>query len=179
MQEHKPSGLHGLNRFKTVLGRRRQSTMPYNRTGSPERKNTSSTNLGSSLFGGKGKNKESKQSERPTTPARRLSEQTATPRASDVDASPKPPQTSEGPNGISPSNDDGPSTEEVNGTQPSIPELQEPLQPSSPTPAFESASEVSILNRGQGILANQVVAGEEGYRGLFCPTRCLGSYLEG
>jgi F-BAR domain only protein len=145
-QEQKSSGLHGLNRFKTVLGRRRQSTFPYTKGASPERK-TSSTNLGSSFFG-KGKNKDSsKSTDRPGSPSRRMSEQRSqiASRASDISASPKQSrvsgQSADKPNGTAEANEAGPSSDLMNGTKATIPELQEPLQPSSPTAS--SHSEVS------------------------------------
>lgn len=141
-------GLHSLKRIGTVLGRRRQSTHPYGRASSPERK--SSSNLPFGGFG-KGKSKDrdppgssSGHSHRPVSPLRRLS----TSRASDVSGSPKATRlsSSEKPNGTTspePTNDivsPGPSA--VNGTsatQDTIPELKEPL---SPPPAAEVKPEV-------------------------------------
>jgi hypothetical protein len=120
-----------LKRFGTVLGRRRQSTHPYGRASSPERK--SSSNLGSA-FGGFGKTKSKDReapgpAERPTSPLARLPE---TPR------SPEPPESPnqtrlpsiETPNGTAlnaPLESSAPAA--VNGTtQDSIPELIEPLE---------------------------------------------------
>ncbi|KAH7410178.1 Muniscin C-terminal mu homology domain-containing protein [Phaeosphaeria sp. MPI-PUGE-AT-0046c] len=121
-----------LKRFGTVLGRRRQSTHPYGRASSPERK--SSSNLGSAFSGfGKGKSKDRDApgtSDRPSSPLRRLPE------------TPQSPEPSE-----SPSHSRIPSTDTPNGTnteggadlsgsavsngmaQNSIPELIEPLSP--------------------------------------------------
>ncbi|PSN64305.1 hypothetical protein BS50DRAFT_575755 [Corynespora cassiicola Philippines] len=124
-----------LKRFGTVLGRRRQSTHPYGRALSPERK--SSSNLGAAFSGfGKGKSKErdppgSSSGDRPVSPARRLS---TTPRPSDASSSPKQtrPSSTDRPNGTSaePTSEAGPSSSAINGTaavQDSIPELKEPM----------------------------------------------------
>lgn len=152
VQEVKHGGLHSLKRFGTVLGRRRQSTHPYGRSMSPERK--SSSNLGATFasFGNRGKLKEGSHpspSDRPVSPARRLSENRSTPRASDASSSPKQIRrsSSERPNGTSAeSSNETPATSTfVNGTaRESIPELQEPLQPaiqSAPQPEPEKDAE--------------------------------------
>lgn len=133
-ESHKHSGLQSLKRFGTVLGRRRQSTHPYGRALSPERK--SSSNLSAAFSGfGKGKSKDREAipgspTDRPSTPSRRLS---LTPRASDASASPR--QTRR------PSNDKANGTPAepvseitsnssiINGMQEPIPELKEPLSP--------------------------------------------------
>lgn len=140
MQEGKhSSGLQGLKRFGTVLSRRRQSSHPYGRASSPERK--SSTNLGASFPGfGKGKSKErdapSSSSGRPVSPARRLS---TTPRASDASSSPRQTRQSSGdkPNGTTspePPIEAATSSSIINGTaQETIPELNEPLSPPPPS----------------------------------------------
>ncbi|KAF2115567.1 Muniscin C-terminal mu homology domain-containing protein [Lophiotrema nucula] len=148
--EEKHNRLQGLKRFGTVLGRRRQSVHPYGRASSPEGKKSSS-NLGSAFSGfGKGKSKErdapSSSSDRPVSPARRLS---LTPRASDASSSPKQIRRSstDRPNGTSPepTNELPSSSNAINGTmQESIPELNEPLSPppaSEPVPEPEKDSE--------------------------------------
>ncbi|KAF1945674.1 hypothetical protein EJ02DRAFT_451383 [Clathrospora elynae] len=132
-----------LRRFGTVLSRRRQSTHPYGRATSPERK--SSTNVGSAFGGfGKGKSKDRENlgsslgsslgstAERPTSPLRRLSQ---TARASERSDSPnlaRHPST-DAPNGTIPESPMETSTPDAtNGTAPvqdSIPELNEPLPP--------------------------------------------------
>jgi hypothetical protein len=120
-----------LKRFGTVLGRRRQSTHPYGRATSPERK--SSSNLGSTFGGfGKGKSKDREtptSTDRPTSPLGRVPE---------TSRSPEPPESSnhsrlpsvETPNGTAldtPIESSAPTG--VNGTmQDSIPELIEPLE---------------------------------------------------
>ncbi|KAF2195759.1 hypothetical protein K469DRAFT_544507 [Zopfia rhizophila CBS 207.26] len=139
--EAKHGGLQSLKRFGTVLGRRRQSTHPYGRALSPERK--SSSNLGAAFSGfGRGKSKETNlpgSSDRPVSPARRLS---LTPRASDASGSPKQARrsSSDKPNGTGPEpvNEAGPSSSAVNGMQQdSIPELKEPLSPPISEPKAE------------------------------------------
>jgi F-BAR domain only protein len=117
--------------------------MPYNRSGSPERKH-SHTNLGASLFG-KGRRKEQPESGEPSSPSRRLSETRpqTTGRPSDVSGSPKQSRQSNEKSGApaaETSADAGASTELTNGTESiSIPQLQEPLQP---TPATVTSPEV-------------------------------------
>ncbi|KAH7118930.1 Muniscin C-terminal mu homology domain-containing protein [Dendryphion nanum] len=137
--EGKHGGLASLKRFGTVLGRRRQSTHPYGRASSPERK-ASSNNLGAAFSGfGKGKSKDRDQAgsslDRPTSPARPLS----TPRPSDASGSPQQMRQmiiSDRPNGTSSPEPPveptaGPSN--VNGSvQETIPELNEPLSPPPP-----------------------------------------------
>jgi hypothetical protein len=130
-----------LKRFGTVLGRRRQSTHPYGRASSPERK--SSSNLGSAFSGfGKGKSKDREApgpSDRPTSPLRQLPE---TPR------SPEPLASSNHSRLPSTENQSGSISEvpfdtspaAVNGTvHDSIPELREPLEP---PPVEETKAEV-------------------------------------
>lgn len=142
--EGKHSGLSGLKRLGTVLGRRRQSAHPYGRASSPERK--SSSNLGAAFGGfGKGKSKErdaqNLSPDRPVSPARRQS----TPRPSDASGSPKQTRKSNNDrlNGTAspePPIESIPGPSTTNGTtQDSIPELREPL---SPPPAAEQKPDV-------------------------------------
>jgi hypothetical protein len=122
-----------LKRFGTVLGRRRQSTHPYGRASSPERK--SSTNIGSAFGGfGKGKSKDREapgsSSDRPSSPLRRLPETPGSPEPPESPHHTRLPST-DTPNGTAPESAQevsGPTA--VNGTvHESIPELIEPLQP--------------------------------------------------
>ncbi|OCK78258.1 hypothetical protein K432DRAFT_332433 [Lepidopterella palustris CBS 459.81] len=141
VQETKHGGLHSLKRFGTVLRSRRQSTHPYGRNISPERK--SASNLGATFasFGNRGKAKEGSfpiPADRPGSPSRRLSGSRPTPRASDGSSSPKQARrtSSDKPNGTSLELNNEPSMSSafVNGTaRESIPELQEPLQPIIPS----------------------------------------------
>ena len=149
-REAKPGGLQGLKRFGTVLSRRRQSTHPYGRAVSPERK--SSTNLASSFSFGKGKSKEMRppsSSDRPSSPPRRLS---MTPRQSDASSSPKHVRrsSSDRPNGMtSDAGADASTSARPNGTdQQSIPQLKEPLSP----PAPAANPEVGLLAHGPAML---------------------------
>jgi hypothetical protein len=135
-----------LKRFGTVLGRRRQSTHPYGRASSPERK--SSTNIGSTFGGfGKGKSKDREApgpSDRPSSPLMRLPE---------TPGSPEPPESlnhtrvpsTEAPNGTAseiPYETSPPVP--VNGTvHDSIPELIEPM---APPPMEEPKPEVRRLD---------------------------------
>ena len=146
--KEKPSS-NPLKRFGTVLGRRRQSTHPYGRASSPERK--SSTNIGSAFGGfGKGKSKDREapgSSDRPNSPLRRLPE---------TPGSPEPPESSNHsrlPSADIPNGTAAEAPHEVNapiatnGTvHESIPELIEPLQP----PQIEEPKpEVCIPTRAQ------------------------------
>jgi F-BAR domain only protein len=138
----KSAGRSGLKRLGTIMSRRR-SHMPYARSGSPERKK-SQTNLGASLFG-KGKSKESQPiPESPGSPPRRLSEvqSLSASRPSDVSGSPKAVRRTSTEKSKALVGDDvgeaGPSgsTDFINGTgsqASSLPKLQEPLQPTSPS----------------------------------------------
>ncbi|KAF2747035.1 hypothetical protein M011DRAFT_403058 [Sporormia fimetaria CBS 119925] len=137
VHEVKHGGLHSLKRFGTVLGRRRQSTHPYGRPASPERK--SSTNLGGAFSGfGKNKHKDrevpSSSSARPASPVRMT-----TSRASDVSTSPKNTQMlhSEKTNGTAvpeSTEETRPGSSSINGTaRETIPEMNEPLSPPSAT----------------------------------------------
>jgi hypothetical protein len=135
-----------LKRFGTVLGRRRQSTHPYGRASSPERK--SSTNIGSTFGGfGKGKSKDREApgpSDRPSSPLRRLPE---------TPGSPEPPE--------SPNHTRLPSTDVPNGTTSEIPyetsppapvngtvhdSIPELIEPMAPPPMEEPKPEVRCLN---------------------------------
>lgn len=120
-----------LKRFGTVLGRRRQSTHPYGRASSPERK--SSSNLGSAFSGfGKGKSKDRDTpgpSDRPSSPLRRLPETPHSPE-------PESPSHSRLPSTDTPNGTAAEMSPEVGGARPingtvqdSIPELVEPLSP--------------------------------------------------
>ncbi|KAF2012266.1 hypothetical protein BU24DRAFT_426122 [Aaosphaeria arxii CBS 175.79] len=137
VHETKHSGLKGLKRFGTVLGRRK-SSHPYGRASSPERK-SSSNNLSSAFSGfGKGKAKDrdapgsSMSNDRPGSPSRRLS---LTPRPSDASSSPRQTRqsASERTNGATspePLQEITTGASSVNGTaQETIPELNEPLSP--------------------------------------------------
>ncbi|KAF2478175.1 uncharacterized protein BDR25DRAFT_338818 [Lindgomyces ingoldianus] len=151
---HEPAPKHGggfqsLKRFGTVIGRRK-SNHPYGRALSPERK--SASNLGGPFSGfGKGKQREihpAGSSDRPVSPARRLS---LTPRLSDSSSSPKQLRRSSSDNRANgttpePVHEAGPSSSTVNGTaQESIPELKEPLSPppaiTEPVPEPEKDAE--------------------------------------
>ncbi|KAF2753694.1 hypothetical protein EJ05DRAFT_480168 [Pseudovirgaria hyperparasitica] len=129
----KPSG---LKRFTTVLGRRRQSIHPYEKRGpSPEQK--SSGNLASSLFGRR-KDKEAPQSpERQRSPTRQLADlpESSTEQAQSPVVPHIPPDKTERPNGLGLQNDTDALGSLTNGaaTTTSIPRLQEPLQPISPS----------------------------------------------
>lgn len=131
-----------LKRFGTVLGRRRQSTHPYGRASSPERK--SSTNMGSAFGGfGKGKSKDREApgpSNRPSSPLRRLPE---------TAGSPEPPE--------SPNHTRLPSTDTPNGTTSEVPyaasapapvngtvhdSIPELIEPMAPPPIEEPKPEV-------------------------------------
>ncbi|KAF2135037.1 hypothetical protein P153DRAFT_330018 [Dothidotthia symphoricarpi CBS 119687] len=140
-KSHKSGGVqeklssNPLKRFGTVLGRRRQSTHPYVRPASPDRK--SSANLGSA-FGGFGKGKAKDRdipapiAERPITPLRQLSPTARTPDRSASPSQARPP-SSDPPNGTAPEPVSEVSAPFVpNGTtQDAIPEVNEPVP--SPT----------------------------------------------
>lgn len=170
-----------LKRFGTVLSRRRQSVHPYGRASSPERK--SSSNLTSAFGGfGKGKAKERDNGEssanRPVSPLRRLSSRnSATPRASDVSASPKQSRQSDHPNGstLEPvvSSEGGPS---VNGTaaHETIPELKEPF---SPPPAAEAQPEVGFLSTAYKKNSNPVQP-EKDAEGFSVPPSAIDAITE-
>lgn len=136
-----------LKRFGTVLGRRRQSTHPYGRASSPERK--SSSNLGSAFSGfGKGKSKDRDapgSSDRPRSPLRQLPETPQSPEPSESPNHSRIPST-DTPNGTNIGGAPDLSASAVtNGTvQDSIPELIEPL---SPPPAEEPKAEVCTTER--------------------------------
>jgi hypothetical protein len=121
-----------LKRFGTVLGRRRQSTHPYGRASSPERK--SSSNLGSAFSGfGKGKLKDRDApgpSDRPSSPLRRLPETPQSPEPPESTNHSRLPST-DTPNGTAmETSPEVGGTGAVNGTmRDSIPELIEPLSP--------------------------------------------------
>lgn len=136
VQEQKHGGLHGLKRLGTVLGRRK-STAPYARTSSPDRK-SSTPNLGAafSSFGSRG-NKSRDADHRPSSPSRLAESQLpSSPEATSSITSPdrRPSASVDRTNGISPVlEDEGPKDSEMmNGGQSSgIPQLQEPLQPTT------------------------------------------------
>ncbi|KAF2088501.1 hypothetical protein K490DRAFT_64553 [Saccharata proteae CBS 121410] len=137
VHEQKHGGLSGLKRLGTVLGRRRQSTIPYARSPSPEKR--PSPNIGSAFgsFGSRG-GRSRDQEHRPASPSRLAESQI-----------PESPDGSE----TRPSNDRAlSSTDRPNGTaaiaeeeplggsdymhvsqSSAIPQLQEPLKPNAPS----------------------------------------------
>ncbi|KAL0254946.1 Suppressor of Profilin deletion [Diplodia seriata] len=139
VQEQKHGGLHGLKRLGTVLGRRK-STAPYARASSPDRK-SSTPNLGAafSSFGSRG-NKSRDADHRPASPSRLAESQIpSSPEASESITSPVRRESAsvDRTNGISPVLEDEPKDSEMmNGGQSSgIPQLQEPLQPTTSSTA--------------------------------------------
>ncbi|KAK7712869.1 Suppressor of Profilin deletion [Botryosphaeria dothidea] len=145
VQEQKHGGLHGLKRLGTVLGRRK-STAPYARTSSPDRK-SSTPNLGAafSSFGSRG-NKSRDADHRPSSPSRLAESQLpSSPEATSSITSPdrRPSASVDRTNGVSPVlEDEGPKDSEMmNGGQSSgIPQLQEPLQPTTSASISPEAS---------------------------------------
>jgi hypothetical protein len=130
-----------LKRIGTVLGRRRQSTHPYGRAASPDRK--SSANIGSAFSGfGKGKSKDRDNqvsslpstAERPTSPLKNF-QRPSTSQGSDSPGLTQQTSSEAAPNGTIPSSSveteketEPPSA--VNGTasvQEPIPEINEPM----------------------------------------------------
>ncbi|KAJ5055139.1 Muniscin C-terminal mu homology domain-containing protein [Bipolaris maydis] len=135
-----------LKRIGTVLGRRRQSTHPYGRAASPDRK--SSANIGSAFSGfGKGKSKDRDNqiptlppmAERPTSPLRN-SQRPSTSQESDTPNLTQQTSSEPAPNGTAPKLSEAEKETEapnaVNGTssvQEPIPELNEPVPASTTT----------------------------------------------
>ncbi|EMD66809.1 hypothetical protein COCSADRAFT_138859 [Bipolaris sorokiniana ND90Pr] len=135
-----------LKRIGTVLGRRRQSTHPYGRAASPDRK--SSANIGSAFSGfGKGKSKDRDNqiptlppmAERPTSPLRN-SQRPSTSQESDTPNLTQQASSEPAPNGTAPKSSEAEKETEapnaVNGTssvQEPIPELNEPVPASTTT----------------------------------------------
>lgn len=132
VHEQKLGGLHGLKRLGTVLGRRK-SAVPYARATSPDRRSTANFGSAFSSFGSR-VSKSRDADHRPSSPSR-LAE-------SQIPSSPNESMVSPGrtvpdrANGIPPvpEHQPIPESEVVNGglnVNTGIPQLQEPLQPTS------------------------------------------------
>ncbi|KAK8227281.1 Muniscin C-terminal mu homology domain-containing protein [Phyllosticta capitalensis] len=132
VHEQKLGGLHGLKRLGTVLGRRK-SAVPYARATSPDRRSTANFGSAFSSFGSR-VSKSRDADHRPSSPSR-LAE-------SQIPSSPNESMVSPGrtvpdrANGIPPvpEHQPNPESEVVNGglnVNTGIPQLQEPLQPTS------------------------------------------------